>query len=143
MITAYAVITPGVELPALLRDRARAEDYAAIVRGTVHTLVDEAAILRKFDAYVPADQASSMRYRIAELEAQVEALQEELGRQVLPAVGRRLAGPLLADAEVITDPAMIQSAFEADAAVDRGMADLLDDQCDGWAGMPQRTELLS
>lgn len=43
--------------------------------GTVHKLVEEAAILRKFDAYVPADQASSMRYRIAELEAQVARLQ--------------------------------------------------------------------
>lgn len=94
------------------------------------------ALLRKFDGYVPADQASSMRYRIAELEAQVAALQEELARQVLPAVGWYEAGPRVPVAEVITDPAMIEATFEADAAVDRAMADLLDDQCDGWAGMP-------
>ncbi len=114
MITAYAVTTAGDGMPALLRDRARADDYAAACHGIVHKLVDEAAILRKFDGYVPADQASSMRYRIVELEeqagylraqvsadnneildlrAQVAALQEELARKVLAPVGWHEAGP--------------------------------------------------
>lgn len=233
MITAYAVTTAGVETPALLRDKARADDYAAACHGTVHELVEKAAILRKFDAYVPADQASSMRFRIVELEeivrvevadraplldrirelkAQVAALQEELGRKVLPAVGWREVWPRVpacwctkcddeatpfrfrmnvcpqcgdkrcpraedhekachvvdaeffdpvadaartmplghlgstaeigeavaryAGAEVVTDPARIEAIFEADAAVNRAMADMLDDQCDGWAGLP-------
>ncbi len=73
MITAYAVTTAGDGMPALLRDRARADDYAAACHGIVHKLVDEAAILRKFDGYVPADQASSMRWRILELEEVVRS----------------------------------------------------------------------
>jgi cell division protein FtsB len=105
MITAYAVMRDDHAPPALIQDRARAELYAADHHGTVHELVEKAAILRKFDAYVPADQASSLRYRVAELEAQVEALQEELARYVLPAA-----------AVVITSPAAIEAAFERDDA---------------------------
>lgn len=46
---------------------------------------ERAALLRKFDAYVPADVASSMRWRIMELEQQLanvkrEALLADIGR---------------------------------------------------------------
>jgi hypothetical protein len=132
MITAYAVQLAGA--PVLKIDKAAADDYAVRYGGTVHELVEKAAILRKFDAYVPADQASSLRYRVAELEAQVEALQEELARYVLPAA-----------AVVITSPAAIEAAFEADdsappdlaAFAGRVLNDSLDEQCDELAGLPK------
>jgi len=46
---------------------------------------ERAAMLRKFDAYVPADVASSMRWRIMELEQQLanvkrQALLADIGR---------------------------------------------------------------
>jgi len=73
MITAYAVVDPHMPgWVGLKRDQAAAVEYAALRGATVHKLVEEAPILRKFDGYVPADQASSMRYRIAELENIVE-----------------------------------------------------------------------
>jgi hypothetical protein len=70
MITAYAFMSADTDQPplALFNDRGRADRYAAQHHGTVHKLVEEAAILRKFDGYVPADQVCSLRFRILELE---------------------------------------------------------------------------
>lgn len=131
MITAYAVMRDDHAPPALIQDRARAELYAADHHGTVHELVEKAAILRKFDAYVPADQASSLRYRVAELEAQVyadnneildlreqvKALQEELARHVLPE-------PSMTMVRVTRSVALYSARFDED------------EQCDAWTGLP-------
>jgi hypothetical protein len=168
MITAYAVMIGAHEQPALVQDRARANLLAAQRRGTVHKLVEQAAILRKFDGYVPADQASSMRFRIVELEEVVRAEVAERGpllarireleaalqsaharlqdmlmdddgqawkeaRRALPAIAAALPAtnppahpcdfhsgqfggctPSCSRAEVITDAAIIASAFAAD-----------------------------
>lgn len=90
-VTAWAVVYPvgmrayGGGQHALFHTKATADLRASGSYGAeVRTLTEapEAAIkeavererdslLRKFDAYVPADQASSMRYRIVELEHQL------------------------------------------------------------------------
>lgn len=97
MITAYALrYGPGERDLGLYLDRARADNSAARMGGTVHKLVEEAAILRKFDAYVPADQASSMRYRILELEAQVAELRAQVfadNNEILDLREKHLAQP--------------------------------------------------
>ena len=76
MITVYAATKPnlGRDRYALTPDREVADAIAFSCAGRVIELVDKAAILRKFDDYVPADVASSMRWRIRELEAQVAEL---------------------------------------------------------------------
>lgn len=78
MITAYAVVLGPHEPPAIIQDRARAELVAANRHGTLHKLVDEAAILRKFDGYVPADQVASLRWRVVELEAALQSAHARL-----------------------------------------------------------------
>lgn len=66
-----------------LTDEAIAEYGARCAEEAAHR--ERAALLRKFDAYVPADVASSMRWRILELEQQIanmkrEALLADIGR---------------------------------------------------------------
>lgn len=81
-VIAWAVVYPigmrayGGGQHALFMEQTTASLRASGASGAeVRKLVEEAVILRKFDGYVPADQASSMRYRIAELEARVLELE--------------------------------------------------------------------
>lgn len=97
-ITAWAVVYPqGLRAyqggrHALFLEHAAAAQRAGGTRGAeLRTLsevsqsaidnavaLERATLLRKFDAYVPGDQASSLRWRIRELEEQVATLRARL-----------------------------------------------------------------
>lgn len=66
MITAYAILAQNGTVAALSSNAIGTEGFPPDMR--VVELVDRASILRKFDAYVPADQVASLRWRIIELE---------------------------------------------------------------------------
>jgi hypothetical protein len=94
MLTCYMVDSEHSQSVHL--DKAAADRHVSFrVRsgGRVVKMVDEAAILKKFEDYVPADVASSMRWRIQELEEQVKALQASTMHLACASAGHCTATP--------------------------------------------------
>lgn len=120
-LEAYAVrMTDGDVAIFKFRDNALAVQ-AVFEWSTLHRLVDEKAVALKYDGYVPADQVSSLQWRVRELEEQVRELKAEQKWNELQIAPLPVCRPWplpVPEVTVITDPAEIARLLAADELAD-------------------------